>query len=240
MSERLHTLVVDDEENVRFFLDKALGKDGHTVVTAASGEQALDHLRDTCFDLAVLDLKLGGKVDGLRVLEAIRWRWPETLVIILTGHGSLESALAAIQEGVDGYLLKPAEPEDVRRAVREAAARRQRQAGEGEKGGPHLQQGALSIDRERHVASLDGAPLDLTPSEFRLLAYLVQHSPRVISPSELVQVVQEYPGNDEREAREIIKWYVHRLRRKLEPDPAQPRYILNVRGVGYRIGGETA
>ena len=78
--------------------------------------------------------------------------------------------------------------------------------------------------------------LDLTPREFKLLAHLTQNALRVISPRELVQAVQGYDCEDEREAREMIKWYVYRLRRKVEPDPAHPQYILNVRGVGYTLG----
>lgn len=120
------TLVVDDEESIRFFLSEMLEQMGHVVTAVASGEDALDRLQDTAFDLAILDLKLGGPVDGQRVLEAIRWRWPATVVIMLTAHGSLESAVEAIHEGVDGYLLKPARPSEVRHAIQEAYYRRQK------------------------------------------------------------------------------------------------------------------
>ena len=143
MAEVMRTLVVDDEERIRFFLIETLERVGHVVTAVASGEEALDRLQDTAFDLAILDLKLGGPIDGQRVLEAIRWRLPATVVIMLTAQGSLESAVDAIQEGVDGYLLKPVRPADVRQG----------------------------------------------------------------------------------------------LRKKVEPDPSDPRYVLNVRGVGYRFAG---
>src|SRR5690554_6574215 len=104
--EQVNTLVMDDESGIRFFIKETLQRAGHNVTTASSGEEALDILRDTRFDLVMLDLMLGGRVDGLRVLEAIRWRWPEAVVIILTAHGSLDSAMEAIREGVDRYLLK--------------------------------------------------------------------------------------------------------------------------------------
>src|SRR5512136_2890333 len=120
MEEQLRALVVDDEEGVRFFLSETLRRSGHVVVTASSGEEALERLRDTPFELVLLDLRLGGQADGLRVLEAVRWRWPQAVVIILTAHASVESAVSAIQEGVDGYLLKPVEAEEVRRVVRAA------------------------------------------------------------------------------------------------------------------------
>jgi two-component system KDP operon response regulator KdpE len=238
MSEKMHTLVVDDEAGIRFFLAETLRKAGHTVEVASSGEEALERLRTTPFDLVMLDLKLGGRVDGLRVLEAVRWRWPGTMAIILTGHGSLDSAMAAIRDGVDGYLLKPVEPKDLRRAIQEASDRRQRRSlsKARDEGRQVLRHGPFSVDLSKHLATLGSQPLDLTTREFRLLAHLIQNANRVVGPKELVHAVQGYECDSLYEARDIIKWYVHRLRHKVEPDPSNPRYITNVRGVGYRFG----
>ncbi len=238
MAEKLRTLVVDDEKGIRYFLEKALQKDGHIVQTAGSGEEALRKLRDERFDLMMLDLKLGGRVNGLRVLEAVRWRWPATVVIMMTAHGSLESAQAAIEEGVDGYLLKPVEPEEVREAIEEALERRERLVEshvETKAKQKHLQRGPFFVDREKYVATYNGEPLDLTRREFRLLAHLMENTDRVVEPSELVRVTRDYDPEDVQEARDIIKWYIHRLRQKVEPDPSQPVYVVNVRGVGYRF-----
>jgi DNA-binding response OmpR family regulator len=235
MTESIRALVVDDEERVRYVLEETLRRVGHVVVTASSGEEALDLLRDRSFDVAVVDLNLGGRVDGLRVLEAIRWRWPGAAVVILTAHGSLDSAMAAIREGVDAYLLKPSKPAEVRQAVQEALERRKNlrsQAKDAE--GPEIQRGSFSVDLEQHLATRDGQPLDLTPQELKLLAHLMQNASRVVPPLELVQVIRECEL-DPYEARQIIKWYIHRLRRQAEPDPSDPRHILNVRGVGYRF-----
>ena len=99
-----------------------------------------------------------------------------------------------------------------------------------------LQRGPFSVDLNKHLATRDGQSLELTPQEFELLVHLMQKAPGVISPEELVRVVRDYEPEYLHEAREIIKWYVHRLRRKVEPDPSSPRHILNVRGVGYRFG----
>ncbi len=237
MNEAVRALVVDDEPGVAFFLKEALGLAGYQVVAAGSGEEALDLLREQPFQVVILDLHLGGRVDGLRVLEAVKWRWPDSAVIILTGHGSLESALAAIREGVDGYLLKPATAEEVRRAVQEALNRRGRCSPVEASASTVLKHGGLVVDLAKHEAFLNGRPLDLTPREFVLLAHLMQNAQRVVPVRELVRVVQGYEAENQWEAREVIKWYVHRLRRKVEEDPAHPRYILNVRGVGYRLGG---
>jgi DNA-binding response OmpR family regulator len=239
VTDLLRTLVVDDEERIRFFLTETLERVGHVVTAVASGEEALDRLQDTAFDLAILDLKLGGPVDGQRVLEAIRWRWPATVVIMLTAHGTLDSAVDAIQEGVDGYLLKPVRPAEVRQAVQEALYRRQKLVEAAEQnGGEHvLQRGPFRVDLERHEATFEEQALDLSPRDFTLLVHLMQNAPQVVGPKELVRVVRQYEPDHMYEAREIIKWYIHRLRKKVEPDPSNPRYILNVRGVGYRFAG---
>jgi DNA-binding response OmpR family regulator len=239
VADLMRTLVVDDEEGIRFFLTETLERVGHVVTAVGSGEEALNRLQDTAFDLAILDLKLGGPIDGQRILEAVRWRWPATVVIMLTAHGSLESAVDAIQEGVDGYLLKPVRPAEVRQAVEEALYRRQSLLeAEKEARGEHLMEiGPFCVDLERHEVTLEGRPLDLSPRDFTLLVHLMQNAPQVVGPKELVRVVRQYEPDHMHEAREIIKWYIHRLRNKVEPDPGNPRYILNVRGVGYRFGG---
>jgi DNA-binding response OmpR family regulator len=237
MAEGKTALVVDDERNVRFFLQETLARSGFSVRTASSGEEALEILHDTRFDLALLDLRLGGRVDGMRLLGAIRWRWPDTAIIILTAHGTLETALEAIREGVDGYLLKPVEPAELRQVVREALERRQAVArARSGRERTLLQHGPLTVDVGRHLATRDGEPVDLGPQEFKLLVCLMENAGRVVSPKELVRTVRDYDPDSAHEAREIIKWYVHQLRRKIEPDPDRPRFVLNVRGVGYTLG----
>jgi two-component system, OmpR family, phosphate regulon response regulator PhoB len=233
MVEQVRTLVVDDEERIRFFLEETLRRVGHIVTQAADGEEALDRLREIPFDLAIVDLNLGGRIDGLRVLEAARWRWPSMAVVILTAHGSLESAMDAIREGVDGYLLKPVEPAEVRRAADEAMEKRR--ALIQKKEGRVLQRGPFFVDLTKHEVTLNGKDLNLTPREFSLLTHMMQNAHRVIPPPELVEVVRDYKPEHMHEARQIIKWYIYRLRQKVEPDPSNPQYIINVRGVGYRF-----
>lgn len=238
MSDLIKTLIVDDEERVRLFLTETLERDGYVVTSVGSGEEALSLLRDSAFDLAILDLRLGGRVDGQRVLEAIRWRWPATVVIILTAHGSLETAMAAIQESVDGYLLKPVRPEKLRQAVREAFNRRKnlnKKVPNNNNEKRIIQKDPFTVDLDRHEVTFNGNFIDLSASDFTLFVHLITNAPQVLGPKELVRVVRDYEPDSMYEAREIIKWYIHRLRQKVEPDPSNPRYILNVRGVGYRI-----
>jgi len=235
MQQAAHTLVVDDEEAICFFLKETLQRAGHIVATVSSGEDALELLRETSFELIILDLMLGGAVDGQRILEAVRWRWPDTVVVILTAHGSLQSAMTAIAEGVDGYLLKPVEPDELLRTVRKALDRQEKLAGSraSEKDSRLLRRGPFVVDLEKRSVTLGGNPLALNPSEFALLTHLMQNAHKVVSPQELVRVVRQYDSDFPYEAQQIIKWYIHRLRHKVEPDPANPRYILNVRGAGY-------
>jgi DNA-binding response OmpR family regulator len=239
MTKRIRTLVVDDEAGIRFFLEEALQQAGHSVDTVSSGEEAMDRLRDARFDLILLDLMLGGRVDGMRVLESVKWRWPATVVIILTAHGSLDSSLAAIREGVDGYLLKPVEPEELWQVVKEALDRQSRltrvQGQSEEEEGRVLRYEPFAVDLEKQMATMAGQLLDLNASEFELLAHLMQNAYRAVPPPELVEVVRGYECDHLNEARQIIKWYIHSLRQKVEPDPSHPRYILTVRGIGYRF-----
>jgi len=236
MIEVVRALVVDDEDRICFTLQETLQRVGYVVTTASSGEDALEVLREHAFDVAVVDLNLGGEVGGLDVLEAIRWRWPDTAVVILTAHGSLDSAITAIRDGVDDYLLKPARPGEVRKAVERALERRK--SAQAQRAGSHkrvIQAGGFFMNLEQHTVTVDGQYVDLTPQEFKLLAYLMQNARRVVSPPELVQVVRDYEPDSLHEARQIIKWYIHRLRKQVEPDPSNPRHIVNVRGVGYRF-----
>jgi len=238
--EKTHTLVVDDESGIRFFVEETLHRSGHDVTAAKSGEEALKTLRDTPFDLVILDLKLGGKVDGIKVLEAIRWRWPETSVIILTGHGSLDTALKAIDHQVEKYVQKPLSPKELRQVVEEVLAKREKELkSTGIEKHQILRKGDFEVDEGLHQVKMNEQILDLTPSEFNLIVHLLRNDDRVISPEELVEVVRGYEPEDVIEARQIIKWYIHRLRQKVEKDSSHPEFILNVRGVGYRIQPES-
>ncbi len=237
MDDPIQTLIVDDDEGIRFFLSKALSEEGHQVVTTSNGKEALEILRNQAFDLVVLDLRLGGRIGGLRVLQAISWRWPQTARIILTGHGTLDSAREAILEGVHAYLLKPVKAHDLRRVVATVLEKSQSTLTvtppEPTADPNRLERNGFSVDLERSQVTMDDHPLDLTAQEYELLVYLMQNDDRPIPPPELVKVVRGYDCDNLQEARDIIKWYVYRLRGKVEPKPSSPRHILNVRGVGY-------
>jgi DNA-binding response OmpR family regulator len=235
MDHQIQTLVVDDDEEIGFFLEQVLSGEGHRVVTVSDGEQALEHLRDTGFDLAILDLQLGSRIDGLRILEAISWRWPGTARIILTGHGSLDSAMQAIREGVDAYLLKPVKANEVRQAVKDVLAKQQQrgQASVATTEPSKLARGPFTVDLDKLEVRREENSLHLNTGEYQLLVHLMENQDRPVPVQELVRVVRGYECEHVHEARDIIKWYVHSLRQKVEKTPSAPRHILNVRGVGY-------
>ncbi|HIE37869.1 MAG TPA: response regulator transcription factor [Anaerolineales bacterium] len=252
-------LVVDDEATTRVSLAEVLRLEGYEAVTAASGEEALALIAGPLpFDLIVLDLKMPG-MDGLQVTEAVQKRSPDTVIVLLTAFGTLETAIQAIRRGAHDYLLKPCPVPQILESVRKGLTKRRQEqhrkelvsrlehtlselvaverVGKNEVPPPSppdhlLRVQDVRLDRERHTVTVGGRPVNLTPTEFKLLACLMETPDQVCSPQQLVRRAQGYEA-DPWGARAIVRVHIRRLRRKLEPDPAQPRYIVNVRGVGY-------
>ena len=266
MLKQARILVVDDDRSVRNTLKEVLSREGYEVIAAESGEEALQTMRGMAVDLALLDLKLKG-MDGLRVMEEIRRLWPSTVIVMLTGYATLESALGALRQGAHDYLLKPCEPDEIKLSVRKGLDKRWREArrkellsrleqgvrelstvsfeeskeGEvplSEEEAPvdeHLLKiGDLSIDLRKHLVTVAGQPVNLTPTEFSVLACLAREAGNVLSCETLVSRVQGYECY-EQEARMIIKTHISHLRQKLEVDPSNPKYIINIRGMGYML-----
>jgi DNA-binding response OmpR family regulator len=243
-------LVVDDEEGIRYFLERFLTREGFQVVTAFSGEVALARLASTEFDVVLLDLKMKG-LGGLDVLADLRQRWPATSVIILTAHASLESAVEALRRGAHDYLFKPCRTLDLRESIRSGLIKRREQLQlrqlaanpiapeppsapiEPAPTDRFLQHSGLIVDPVRHIVTLDGVLLELSPTEFDLLAYLVSEAPRVVPPQELIREVQGYTS-DAAEAAETIRSHMYHIRRKMQTT-AGHSVILTVRGIGYTL-----
>lgn len=252
-------LIVDDEVNIRTGLRDVLVKDGHTVTDAGSGEEALAILESLVCDVAIVDIRMPG-MSGIELLEAIRNRWPHLAVIMLTGHGTLESAIVAVKAGAHDYLLKPTRPEAIRQSLVAAVALSRRRKAEAQlleaiRAGlerldgtaesqtseapstadtRQLEIGDLHIDLRSHQVRRDGTPVHLSPSEFRLLVALASRPGEAVDYAALVQLSLGYEA-ELWEAKELIKRHIFALRHKIEPNPASPCYVLNVRGVGYRL-----
>jgi DNA-binding response OmpR family regulator len=255
-------MVVDDEATARVSLAEILRLEGYQVSTAASGEEALSLLeKSEPFDLMVLDIKMPG-MSGLEVTELVQQRYPGVVIILLTAFGALETAIEAIRKGASDYLLKPASVPDILESVRNGLAKhRQTQkrqhlvsqlqqtlselaAVEGTKAveeeapqpSRFVQIRDVVVDRQKHIVTQGGKLLDLTPTEFKILTCLMETPDRVWSPQELVRQAQGYE-TDAWGARAIIRVHIRRLRKKMEAEPSDPKYILNMRGVGYVFAG---
>lgn len=249
-----HILVIDDEAGIRRTMRDLLTEEGYTVTTASSGEAGVALIKDNSYDLLLIDLRLPG-IDGMEVVKQAKEHLPDASLIILTGHGSIETAIEGLHQGIFDYLLKTSDPLTVLDRVQAALADRQKRlrqkqlldhvssALEELRGTPsapvedstsarRLVFGNLQLDTWRQQATRDGQTLPLTPTEFRVLLCLAEHAGQVMSYATLVRCAQGYETS-ELEAGELIKPHIHHLRQKLESDPSNPRTILNVRGTGY-------
>ncbi len=264
MNTQTDILIVDDEAAERITLGEVLRLEGYHVTLAASGEEALALVRKQSprFDIVILDLRLPG-IDGLQVLEGIRKISEETIVILITGYGTLETAINALRKGAYDFLLKPCPIDEVlgaiQRALSELKAGRHRRTLvaqlqntlqelvktdnledleiEVKPADDRIVIAEVTLDRAKHMVTYRGNPVDLTPTEFRLLECLMNRVDEVCSPQELVKCAQGYE-TDAWGARSIVRVHIRRLRRKLEPTPENPRYVLNVRGIGYVFSSE--
>jgi DNA-binding response OmpR family regulator len=259
-------LVVDDEENVRQSLEHILRLEGYETTSASYGDQALDELARENYDLMLLDLRLPG-MDGIEVMRRAVQVNPQTKIILLTGHGSLESAIEALRRGAHDYILKPAITRDllssVSRALTLKIEQQQRRLlleqldtsvqrlkiAEGIELSSQPDQEIIHIDNEitvdlarREIWGGD-TRVSMTPTEGKLVKVMLENRGRVLSHRELVLLVQGYEATDW-EAPEVLRPLISRLRRKLAAFPGGDKWIANVRGTGYvfepKVGKEAA
>ena len=228
MNERV--LVVDDEPSVRDVARAYLEREGFIVDVAEDGRGALEAIERKPPQLIVLDLMLPD-VTGEQIAAHVRDR-SDVPILMLTAKASEEQRLQGFALGADDYLVKPFSPRELVARVKAVL----RRAGEGDAPLTAVSMfdgGRLRIDELRHEVQLDGRTIDLTPTEFRLLSSIASYPGRVYSRFELINRVQ---GTDFEGYERTIDAHVKNLRRKLEPDPANPRYVQTVHGVGYRLG----
>ena len=229
MSESAKIVVIDDEESVRDVVKAYLEKDGFTVYVAANGREGLALAERRNPDLIVLDLMLPD-VSGEEICQEVRSR-SDVPIVMLTAKASEEERVGGLVAGADDYLVKPFSPRELVARVR-AVLRRT--------GGMEMplvellrfDEGRLEIDTVKRAVLRDGAPVDLTPNEYKLLLALARYPGRAYSRFELVNRVQGY---DYEGYERTIDVHVKNLRKKIESDPSKPRYIETVTGVGYRL-----
>jgi DNA-binding response OmpR family regulator len=222
-------VVIDDEESVREVVRAYLEKDGFRVFTAADGREGLALAEKHQPDLIVLDLMLPD-VSGEEICEEIRGR-SDVPIVMLTAKASEDERIAGLVAGADDYLVKPFSPRELVARVR-AVLRRTQGVETPLVEVLRFDGGRLEIDTVKHEVRRDGATVDLTPNEYKLLQALARYPGRAYSRYELIDRVQGYDFDG---FERTIDVHVRNLRKKLEPDPAKPRYVETVTGIGYRL-----
>ena len=226
--DRRKILVVDDEERMVRFIRMNLEHDGFMVSEAFNGKQAISKLRDVNPDIVLLDVMMSD-VDGFDVLETFR-EFTNVPVIMLTAKGEEEDRVRGLELGADDYVTKPFSPRELVSRIK--AVLRRTEGATGSMHGLIEVDDRLKIDFDRREIWLEGKLVKLRPTEYRLLYHLVQNTGWVVSHDQLLQKVWGYEYRDEPH---YVRLYINYLRQKLEKDPANPKYILTERGVGYRF-----
>ena len=221
----LRVLVVDDEPAIRRFLRASLGAHGYTVMEASCGEDALKTVALNHPEVVILDLGLPD-IDGVEVTRRLR-EWTQIPIIILSVREQEGDKIAALDAGADDYLTKPFGMGELMARMR-VALRRSAQTTEE----PIYQIDELKVDLARRQVSVAGQDISLTPTEYDLLRVLAQHTGKVITHHQLLRMVW---GDAYQTETHLLRVNMSNLRRKIEPDPARPRYILTEPGVGYRL-----
>jgi two-component system KDP operon response regulator KdpE len=221
-------LVVDDEERMVRFIRLNLEHDGFQVIEAFNGKQAMNKIRESLPDLVLLDVMMPD-IEGFDVLEMIREN-NDVPVIMLTAKGEEEDRIKGLELGADDYITKPFSPRELTSRVK-AVLRRTTGTKTNESGLIQIDD-HLKIDFDRRKVWVDDELIKLRPTEYRLLYHLVQNAGWVITHDQILAKVWGYEYQNEPH---YVRLYINYLRQKIEKDPANPKYILTERGVGYRF-----
>ena len=218
-------LVVDDENAIRRYLHAALSAQGFTVYEAASGEEALNMVLSSRPDIIILDLGLPD-FDGIEVTRRLR-EWSQTPIIILSVREAENDKIAALDAGADDYLTKPFGTGELMARMRVAMRRLAKKTDE-----PVLNVDDLKMDLSRRLVTVNENEISLTPTEYDILRLLLQNAGKVLTHRHLLRQVW---GTAYESEMHLLRVNISNLRRKIEPDPARPHYLVTESGVGYRL-----
>jgi two-component system response regulator RegX3 len=224
----MKVLLVDDDQDLLDLLAFALNRAGFTVATAAEPQEALEALDGGHPDLAVLDLNLG-PASGFDVLKALRER-TKIPVIMLTGRDAEDDKVLGLELGADDYMTKPFSHRELIARIQVHLKRRGQWWSAPRPADTALALGPLTINTRDHTVLKNGEPVSLSVAEFRLLSYLASNAGVVVPAPALLKQVW---GQDDPSGKDLVRITIHRLRRKIEDDPAHPRLLQTVRGIGF-------
>ncbi len=227
MDEPKNILVVDDEPDLVELVLYNLKKEGFQVDSASDGEKALSAIRRGNYDLIILDLMLPG-IQGMELCRILRndIETSELPIIMLTAKGEEVDRIVGLEMGADDYIAKPFSPRELVARVK-AVLRRSREKPVGQK---ILKIGPIEIDRERYLVSVKTKPIKLSATEFKLLLFLAERRGKVFSRDQLLDAIWRDEAFVEPRTVDV---HIRRLRSNIEEDPARPRYIKTMRGIGY-------
>jgi DNA-binding response OmpR family regulator len=217
-------LVVEDEPTIAIALQDDLEDEGYRVEAVSDGVTAVGKIGAGGWDLVLLDVMLPGK-DGFTVLREVRKAGNQTPVILLTARGQEQDRITGLTLGADDYVTKPFSRQELLLRV-QAVLRRA--------GGVVARFGEIEMDVERGEVRRSGEPMEITALEFRLLRMFVENRGKILSLEKITQMIW---GADTFQSDRVVYTHINNLRGKIEPLPAQPRYIVSVRGLGYRFDG---
>lgn len=222
-------LVVDDEPKLVRLIQEVLTATGFEVVSTGSGEKAIEMVALEQPDLVLLDIVLTGDVDGFEVARRVR-EFSDVPIIMLTAKAKESDLLRGFDAGTDDYITKPFSSKELLARIRAVLNRAKNETGEAVEA--VINCGELRIDLARRRVTLSGEAIHLTRTEYNLLLELASHQNQVLLHTQLLTAVW---GPEYRDDLDYLRAYVRYLRRKLEPDPSNPRYILTSQGVGYML-----
>jgi two-component system, OmpR family, KDP operon response regulator KdpE len=220
-------LIVDDEGSIRHSLRTILSSLGFQIVEAARGEEALALVRTAHIDAVLLDIDMPG-IGGIGACRGIRRALPAMPILMLTVHGSEDHKLEAFDAGADDYITKPFQLRELTARIR-AVLRRMRPVEEAE---PVIVVGDIALSPARHEVTKKGRKIHLTPMQFELLQYLMEHAGGAISHGRLLRAVW---GPEYGSELEYLRTFIRQLRLKIEDDPGNPKYLLTDSHFGYRF-----
>ena len=233
MNQTVKILVIEDEKNILSFITSVLSSQHYQVIPAATGTEGLSLASSQCPDLILLDLGLPD-IDGMEVISKIR-EWSSVPILVISARALEDDKVLALDAGADDYITKPFGNSELLARIRTALRHSSRMQTDGELSDRPYRSKGLMIDFEKRIVSRDGKEIHLTQNEYKIVALLARNCGRVLTYDRLIEHIWgPYSENDNT----ILRVNMANIRRKLEPNPAEPVYIFTEVGVGYRMAEE--
>lgn len=233
MNQRVKILIIEDEKNILNFITSVLTAQEYQVISAVTGRDGLSQAASQCPDLILLDLGLPD-MDGMRIIEKVR-SWTSIPIIVISARTQEDDKVLALDQGADDYITKPFGNSELLARIRTALRHSNRMQTSDPLAHRPYRSNGLSIDFEKHQVTRDGQEIHLTQNEFKIVSLLAQNCGRVLTYDRLIEHIWgPYSENDNT----ILRVNMANIRRKLEPNPAEPVYIFTEIGIGYRMAEE--